>query len=155
MGLGSLILKTFYPTGQENSWLWYLSSEPVNNWLQKSKMDRRHYGTQSIVIYWWFPDDLFQCLEQKIELLRDSFWHLQETTNVINCRHVLRQWFQTGVPRHTRVPQRGVRGATKFWITAFLYLFCYIGCHKLSFFNHVRMPPNFFNTWTVPWTKQG
>ncbi len=32
----------------------------------------------------------------------------------------LEQWFPTGVPQHTRVPQRGVRGAVKFGSTAFL-----------------------------------
>ncbi len=31
----------------------------------------------------------------------------------------LDQWFPTGVPRHTRVPQRGVMGAAKLWIIAF------------------------------------
>ncbi len=36
----------------------------------------------------------------------------------------LEQWFPTGVPWHTRVPQRGVRGAAKFRITAFYYRRC-------------------------------
>ena len=28
----------------------------------------------------------------------------------------LEQWFPTGVPRHTRVPWEGCRGAAKYWI---------------------------------------
>jgi len=32
----------------------------------------------------------------------------------------LRQWYPTGVLRHTRVQWRGVRGAAKYWI---YYLF--------------------------------
>jgi hypothetical protein len=31
-------------------------------------------------------------------------------------QYSLEQWFPTGVPRHTRVLQRGVSGAAKFWI---------------------------------------
>ncbi len=55
-----------------------------------------------------------------------------------NFVHLLDQWFSSGVPRHTRVQQRGVRGAAKFWIIVFLLIFYYIACHKLSFFNPLR-----------------
>ncbi len=41
----------------------------------------------------------------------------------------LGQWFPT-VPRHTSLPQWGVRGAAKFWIAAFLLMF------------YFKVPPN-------------
>ncbi len=37
------------------------------------------------------------------------------------------------VPQHTRVPQRGVRGAAKFVITAFFRCFIILDLTKLSF----------------------
>jgi len=36
--------------------------------------------------------------------------------NVYSRAYALSQWFPTGVPRHTRVPGRGVRGAAKYLI---------------------------------------
>jgi hypothetical protein len=42
----------------------------------------------------------------------------------IEVNFTLEQWFPTGVPRHTTVPQRGVRGAVKIRITAFYYTRC-------------------------------
>jgi hypothetical protein len=42
------------------------------------------------------------------------------------------------------VPQRGVRGAAKFGITAFLLMFYYIGCRKIVNFNQLGVPPSFF-----------
>jgi hypothetical protein len=51
-----------------------------------------------------------------------------------SCFH-LAQWFPTWVPQHTKVPQRGVRGAAKFGIIAFL---------MMSFFQ-VGVPPNIFS----------
>ncbi len=50
----------------------------------------------------------------------------------------LRQWFPTGVPRHTRVLKRGVRGAAKFRVTGFLLIIYYIECHKLSFLTQLK-----------------
>ncbi len=43
------------------------------------------------------------------------------------------QWFPTGLPQHTRVSQRGVKGAAKFRINVFLLMFYYKGCQKLTF----------------------
>jgi len=66
----------------------------------------------------------------------------------------LRQWFPTGVPRHTRVPWRDVRVAAKYWIYYLLSYFTNKGapnCH----FSQVRVPPNFFQSYRVPWTKKG
>ncbi len=48
------------------------------------------------------------------------------------------------MPRHTTVPQRGVRGAAKFGITAFLSMFYYIRCLKIVIFNQLGVPSNFF-----------
>ncbi len=58
-------------------------------------------------------------------------------------KETLVQWFPTGVPRHTRVPQRGVRGAAKFWITGFFLMFYYITYHKIVIFYQIGVPPNF------------
>ncbi len=68
---------------------------------------------------------------------------LLSLVNVVLISKYLHQWFPTRVPQHTRVPQRGVRGSAKFWITAFLLIFYYIECHKLSFFNPAGVLPNF------------
>jgi len=59
-------------------------------------------------------------------------------------RQNINQWFPTGVPRHTRVPWRGVRGASKYWIYYLFSAFTTKGapnCH----FSQVRVPPNFFS----------
>ncbi len=56
----------------------------------------------------------------------------------------LTQWFPTGVPRHTRVPQRGVRGAAKFWITGILLMFYYIKYRKIVIFNKLGVPRKLF-----------
>jgi hypothetical protein len=58
--------------------------------------------------------------------------------DIYNNKKSLEQWFPTGVPWCTRVPQRGVRGAAKFGITA-LY---YIRCH----FNQLEVLPNILKT---------
>ena len=57
---------------------------------------------------------------------------------------LLVQWFPAGVPRHTRVPQRSVRGAAEFEITAFLLMFYYIMRHQIVIFNQLGVPPIFF-----------
>ncbi len=54
-------------------------------------------------------------------------WSKQLKQTVRTARLSLHQWFPTGVP------QRGVRSAAHFGITAFLLIFYYINCHKLSF----------------------
>jgi hypothetical protein len=56
------------------------------------------------------------------------------------------QWFLT------RVPQRGVRGAAKFEITAFYLMFYNIKCHKLSFLTKLGCRESFLKTWRVPRT---
>ncbi len=48
------------------------------------------------------------------------------------------------MPRHTRVPQRGVRGAAKFGVTAFLLMFYYIRCRQIVIYNKLGVPPIFF-----------
>jgi hypothetical protein len=42
------------------------------------------------------------------------------------------------------LPQRGVRGAAKLGITAFLLVFYYIICCQFVIFNQLGVPPNFF-----------
>ncbi len=48
------------------------------------------------------------------------------------------------MPRHTRVPQRSVRGAAKFGITPFLLMFYYLRCHQIVIYNELRVPQFFF-----------
>ncbi len=55
------------------------------------------------------------------------------------------QWFTTKVPRYTTVPQWGVRGAAKFGITAFILMFYYLECHKLSLLIQQGRRQIFFN----------
>ncbi len=57
-----------------------------------------------------------------------------------DCSYTVDQWFPTGVPRHIRVPQRGVRGAAEFGVTAFLLHKVPPNCH----FNQLGVPPNNF-----------
>ncbi len=57
----------------------------------------------------------------------------------------LGQSFATLVPLRTRVPQRGVRGAAKFGITAFLMIFYCIRCSRIVILNQLRVPPIFLN----------
>ncbi len=43
------------------------------------------------------------------------------------------QCFPTGVPRHTRVPWRGVRGAAKYWINYLLSFFLLLRVTQIGF----------------------
>jgi len=85
------------------------------------------------------------------------------------CIH---QWFSTGVPRHTRVPWRGPRGAAKYWIfSKFSFRALYfLGIYWDSLYEIYqqlasRVPQNIsspmkgaaksFYSKRVPWTKKG
>jgi hypothetical protein len=48
------------------------------------------------------------------------------------------QWFPTGLP------QRDVRDAAKFWITALLLMFYFIWYRKIVIFSQLGVPPDFF-----------
>ncbi len=54
--------------------------------------------------------------------------------------HLSKQLFQTWLPRHTRVPQRGVGGATKFWKTVIDVLLHTMP--QIVIFYQVRVTPN-------------
>jgi hypothetical protein len=70
-------------------------------------------------------------------------WRFLNEVKFCKCFKALDQRFPTGVPRHTRMPQRGVWGAAKCWITAFFIdVFLY------------RVPPFFLNIWGMPWSKK-
>jgi hypothetical protein len=56
----------------------------------------------------------------------------------------LERRFPTGMPRHTSVPQRGVRGAAKFQFTASFLIIYYIECHKLFFLTQLLGVPKIF-----------
>ncbi len=61
----------------------------------------------------------------------------------------LHQWFPT------ELPQRGVRGATKFGITAFLFMFYYIRCPQIVILTNNGCRQFLLKTWWVPRTKEG
>jgi hypothetical protein len=42
------------------------------------------------------------------------------------------------------MPQRGVRGAAKFGVTAFLLMFHYIRCSQIVIYNQLGVAPNLF-----------
>ncbi len=61
-------------------------------------------------------------------------------------KYYIYQWFPTGVPRHTKLSQRGVRGAAIFGNPAFLLMFYYIRHLQMIIFNQLRLgAANFFN----------
>ncbi len=72
-----------------------------------------------------------------------------------DLQHCLSQWFPTGVPRHTRVPQRGVRGSAKFGITVFLLIFLLQKMPNCHFWTIRGAAKFFLKTWRVLRTKKG
>ncbi len=67
------------------------------------------------------------------KFIKSSQWDTNKKIfKKIQREQSLHQWFPTGVP------QRGVRGAAKSRITAFLLMFYYIECRKLSFYTQQR-----------------
>jgi hypothetical protein len=53
-------------------------------------------------------------------------------------------WFPTGVPRQTRVPWRGVRGAAKYRIYCLFIKVLPLRMPQIAIFSQVRVPPIFF-----------
>ncbi len=81
---------------------------------------------QMELIIWWSLNR-FEFNYIFFFLLKAIFHRLNYSVNTVIPRlfkiflglevtNTLKQWFPTGVPRHTRVPWRGIRGAAKHWI---------------------------------------